>query len=145
MIKRFNEYVNESLIDKMTPKSEKQLKQAFMSVINKIDPRPYSVLSDEGKKDIEKISNVLNCQPYDLYVLTDEDDDYDTMFQIFETFVIGREVSKSLVRIKSDDYTYNIYTDIQMSLGSPDDFNNLNSLIFNWEFLRRKISNFITP
>jgi len=139
------DYLNEGIIDHMTPKSEKQLKNAFMSLFNKIDPTPYTSLSEEGKTDVEKISDVLECQPYDLYTLAEEDDDYDTMYEVFETLVIGRETSKSLVKVESGDYTYNIYTDIQMALGSPDDFNNLNVLIFNWSFLRRRISNFERP
>jgi hypothetical protein len=145
MVHHDTNYLFEGLLDHMTPKSEKQLKNAFMTVFNRIDPVSYNDLSEEGKKDVEKISNILECQPQDLYILSDEDDDYDVMFQVFETLVIGREASKSLVKLESGDYTYNIYTKIQMALGSPDDFNNLNALVFNWGFLRRKISNFIAP
>jgi hypothetical protein len=136
MIKSFHTY-NESLRDKMLPKTKEQLKDAFDKVLYHINPKSLNDMGGDDQSDLEDICDLMDSTMESVYFLTDEDRGYNEMFEIFERLVIGKD--KKYIMIERQEYEYVIYKDIRMTLGSPDDFNNLNVLIFDWDFLKEKI------
>jgi len=134
--------ITESLRDKMIPKSEEELKNAYIMLFNSINPTPVT----EFPNNIDTITEICELMGSDInqvYIIGEEEDDYYNMIDRIN------ELTDHIIHWKTKPFTmskegwdYRIVPDYKLTFGYPEDFNDLKVIIFDWEFLKRKISDF---
>jgi hypothetical protein len=83
MIKKFNEYVNESLIDKMTPKSDEELDNAFKRIMS--DSEKLSDFKNWKSGELEEISKLTGKPLDELYYIDEESPN----FELIHDYIAG--------------------------------------------------------
>jgi len=138
MITKFNKY-NESIRDKMTPKSEEDVKKAYINIINKLDDNPLTGFPIEYTKELSKIAKLFDESLFTLELISGYDDDYNLLNEFFESLV--EDQKKINIRIKQtetiDGGDWKCYPNVKLAHWSPDDFGEVGAWIYCKDFINK--------
>jgi hypothetical protein len=132
-------FIYEAMEDILRPKSEEEI---IFGIINLINHSPdlmnafsfiMSGITSELKSEIEKLCELMNSNPEDVYFLTENDDDYNyvdkILYKIYDSVFIENKPPETEFMGKNVQYTINPISKI--AHGNDYDLNGVNTIFFN--------------
>ena len=106
-INNFNDYIKESIRDKMKPKSEEEINDACIKILNNHN----NPISDYEDNYIDEVSQILKEPKKKLHILTpqDYDDNYELLYNFLESFIINDDNFIRTKNIKNMNYSSSFY------------------------------------
>jgi len=89
---------NESLRDKMTPKTEEEIKKAYTELFSNIKTFTIDEYPDDVRDGLIKVAKLLESPLSELSLLTDDDDNFDVISDLFDSIT-----SNIIVEVELED------------------------------------------
>lgn len=148
MITKFNDYIKEgvgntSVRDLMTPKSDEDVRQAYINLVNSLDDSSPDKFLDEFQIDFERIADLFGVTKDSLYLISEEGDkDYETFEDFFEA--IADTDNKIIIKGVENEYgetsgEWTCYPDQKVARWSANDFDSPHAWIFPKNLFKDKL------
>jgi len=132
----YDNFLIESLRDKMTPKSEEDIKKVYAGYMETVD-NPISDFPPEFRPKFEEISELFKVDQKDLHLITEDEGEYGLLDEFFESLVQGDESVN--IDVPDDEVgseegvggQWICYPDQQLAKWSSDDMGGISGWIFN--------------
>ena len=127
-----DEIINESIRDKMTPKTDKELLKIYDNVLQYID-NPLSNYPAKINPEFQKIANLFNEPQTNLQIVSENDADFHLMEEYFNALTVGDD-NPTIIIVKETENEYGgkwfCYLDLKIANWSSNDFNEPSAWIF---------------
>jgi hypothetical protein len=143
MITKFQQYIKEGVKDLMTPKSDEEVRQSYIRLVNSMKNCSVYNFPLEVQIEFEKIANLFGVSEDSLYLIEESGDIY---YEIFDDFFgdivdINNKVVVEGVKNKDGESSgdWICYPKQKLAKWSDNDFNNPNAWIFPKNFFSDKL------
>jgi len=129
---------NESLRDKMTPKSEEEVANAYRRIINIVTTTIDGFPTDDYK-EFQEVADLLKVDKKDLFLIIENDDNYDNIDEYFSSLVDFKDDSAIIINIEENDSRaggkWYCFPEQKLAFWTAKDFDFMSAWIFCKDFI----------
>lgn len=133
-MKKYNDFINENIRDKMTPKENIDLFSKLEGNINVYYDPEY--MGDANKDFLISLCYMFKCKMVDLYMLGDWEEYYDYYYD----FITNTSEYEYPVSVASGDSDFNVFRNNKYAL-SYNSVSDTETCIFDLKYFKNKFSN----
>jgi hypothetical protein len=152
-VKRYKDFVNEGVRDKMTPKPEEEIKRQVRNVLKDV-MHPLSDFPPHFNPEFKKISELFDRDTSDLHILEEStsyynnhthtfvDNHYEEINEYFEMLVEDEEKIRIRVR-ETKDFNgghYDCYPNVKLAYWTSNDFDDPHVWVFSKSFFVNEVN-----
>lgn len=131
--------VNESVRDKMTPKSKEDIRSAFKTIVDKIDT-PLTMYPMKIWKEVDKICKMFKETRDNLYFIDMGDDNFEVLEELFESLIIDDNILLADKIIKTGEGEWYCYPNVKLAHYIPDEMSENLGWIFSKDFINNSLN-----
>ena len=134
----YKKFINESITDLMKPKSIEELKKSFINLMGSFS-NPLTNYPNDDTLKLDKVAKTLNEDKSNLHLISEWDDEYNTVSEIFE--VIVKDDNPIIFETEeSGEYgtgKWKCYPNKKLALYIPEVFDEGSTWVFNKEYFKK--------
>ncbi len=134
----YKDFINEGLTDKMKPKSIEDVKNAFINLMASFSNPLTNFPTDERLK-LDKVSEILKESERGLHLISEWDDEYTTVSEIFEVLT-ENDIPITFETEESGEYgigQWRCYIDKKLARYLPENFDEGGAWVFNKDYFKK--------
>lgn len=138
-MKTYNQFINESIRDKMLPKSEKEIEDAYRRIINNINS-PISTFEEQGT-EFDEIAELFGDKKENLYLIGDIDDYFNELNDLFWELTEGQKPIDIKVNSPFENLKggwWECYPEVKVAYWCSDNLGEMDAWIFSKNIIIKK-------